>query len=114
MPCWRSPCWRTTPSGHPVRLNPSVTPFAENPARLRLRLGFFGRGFGRGCAFPGAGEAVATVGLDGLAAVREPRERRADGRTGQARRLRDIGRRQRPVVRECLSLIHISEPTRLG
>jgi hypothetical protein len=68
------------------------------PRWLRLRLGFLGRGLGLGCAFPGAGQAVATVGLDGLAALRQPRERRADSRTGQTSRRRDIGRRQRPVA----------------
>jgi hypothetical protein len=93
--------WRTTPGSNPSPSQCSVTPLAHEPGRLRLGLGLPGRGFGRGCAFRGAGQAVATVGLDGLAAAREPGERRADGRTGQARRVRDIARRQRPVAREC-------------
>src|ERR1019366_2451648 len=69
--------WRPTPGGHPSPSQRSVSLFTEKPGRLRLPWLPHPRVWPRG-SFPGAGEAVTTVGLDGVAAFRQPRERGAD------------------------------------
>ena len=74
------------------------------PLRECLRVGARRRG-GRsasvGAPAAGAREAIATVGLDDLPRVREPRQGRADRRSCEPGRLRDLAGGRSRIARQC-------------